>query len=193
MKKRTLEERFNELSQMIAKEKFLENKGLANEVGYYIFDYDPEDELEVREKIKGLQEISEEQDKYKLKVYDLYDILIEYLEEKGYLKMCYPMEENFGFQYLSNELNKLLKMSTDDNYFIEYVEKNTPTNGVVFLTGVGKLSPFITSASILNKMHQRFDRAPVVLFYPGSYDGLSLKLFNEIEDRNYYRAFPMVQ
>jgi hypothetical protein len=30
------------------------------------------------------------------------------------------------------------------------------------------------------------------MFYPGRYDGLSLKLFNKLSDDNYYRAFRLV-
>ena len=33
---------------------------------------------------------------------------------------------------------------------------------------------------------------PVVMFYPGEYDGQELVLFGEIKDDNYYRAFKLV-
>lgn len=36
------------------------------------------------------------------------------------------------------------------------------------------------------------DNVPVVLFYPGNYDGQELVLFGEIKDDNYYRAFKLV-
>jgi len=31
-----------------------------------------------------------------------------------------------------------------------------------------------------------------VLFYPGSYSGLNLQPFGEVESQNYYRAFKLV-
>lgn len=40
-----LDERLDKAEEMIAKPSFRENKGLGNEVGYYIFDYMPKDEL----------------------------------------------------------------------------------------------------------------------------------------------------
>ena len=43
-----LDERLDKAEEMIAKPSFRENKGLGNEVGYYIFDYMPKDELIVR-------------------------------------------------------------------------------------------------------------------------------------------------
>jgi hypothetical protein len=36
------------------------------------------------------------------------------------------------------------------------------------------------------------DETPVVMFFPGSYDGQELRLFNTLKDDNYYRAFPLV-
>jgi hypothetical protein len=33
---------------------------------------------------------------------------------------------------------------------------------------------------------------PLVLFYPGIYDGQSLSLFGQIKQDNYYRAFKLV-
>ena len=47
----TLEERLDQAEAMIKKPSFRKNKGLGNEVGYYIFDYPPEQELLVRERV----------------------------------------------------------------------------------------------------------------------------------------------
>jgi len=37
------------------------------------------------------------------------------------------------------------------------------------------------------------DRVPVIMFFPGSYDGQSLKLFKRFNDDNYYRAFQLIK
>jgi len=34
---------------------------------------------------------------------------------------------------------------------------------------------------------------PLVLFFPGTYDGLQLILLDEIKDDNYYRAFKLIE
>ncbi len=44
-----LEERLAQAEAAIRKPAFRKNKGLGNEVGYYIFDYDTHQELAVRE------------------------------------------------------------------------------------------------------------------------------------------------
>ncbi|HCA5335284.1 TPA: DUF1788 domain-containing protein, partial [Enterococcus faecium] len=41
----SIQEHLEKLNEVIQKEDFLLNRGLGNEVGYYIFDYDPKDEL----------------------------------------------------------------------------------------------------------------------------------------------------
>lgn len=69
------------------------------------------------------------------------------------------------------------------------MDAHTPEKSVVFLTGIGELYPLIRAHSILNKMHQVFDRVPVVMMYPGEYDELSLTILNTNKDDNYYRAF----
>jgi hypothetical protein len=42
---KTIYERLDEILPIITDKRFRENKGLGNEIGYYIFDYDPEDEI----------------------------------------------------------------------------------------------------------------------------------------------------
>ena len=178
----------------IGKTSFLNGKGLGNEVAYYVFDYDPKDEILVREYIDKLVKKDKEfGDGYKLKVYDVYDLMIDLLESEGYLEDCFEMEKNDGMNYLVESVNDLLRMSDNNDYFTEYIEENTPEKAIVFLTGVGKIFPFVRSHKILNNLHQIFDRSPVVMFYPGKYDGQSLELFGEFKDDNYYRAFPLIK
>ena len=43
----SLDERLNKAEEMIKKPSFRENKGLGNEVGYYVFDYPASQELYV--------------------------------------------------------------------------------------------------------------------------------------------------
>ena len=44
MAKLSLDDRLNQIEDKISEKSFRENKGLGNEVGYYIFDYDPSEE-----------------------------------------------------------------------------------------------------------------------------------------------------
>lgn len=191
---KTLDERLRKIEEVISDEDFRKNKGLSNEVGYYIFDYPAKEELKVRKYLEILKNKNETNPQgYELKIYDLYDIMIDLIEKEGLLESCIEMEENEGLDYLISAVNDILRIDYDDNYFNTYIEENTPDNSVVFITGVGKIFPFVRTHGILNKLHLVFDRAPVVLFYPGKYDGQSLMLFSEFKDENYYRAFPLIR
>lgn len=178
----------------IKKDSFLNSKGLGNELSYYIFDYSPRDELIVRQYLENIKKRDKEiGDGYKIVIYDVYDIMIDLLEESEFLENCIEMEKNDGMDYLIESVNSLLKMNEDDNYFAKYIEENTPEKSIIFLVGIGKIFPFVRSHKILNNLHQVFDRAPVVMFYPGKYDGQSLQLFEEFKDDNYYRAFKLLK
>lgn len=191
---RSLDEKLSMIEEVISEEDFINSKGLSNEVGYYIFDYPAEEELKVRKYIENLKLRNiKNKPGYNLKVYDVYDIMIDLIEQEGLYEACVEMEKNEGLEYLISAVNDILRIDYDDNYFNTYIEENTPDNSIVFITGVGKIFPFVRSHGILNKLHLVFDRAPVVLFYPGKYNGQSLVLFSEFKDENYYRAFPLIK
>ena len=52
----SLDERLNQIEAKISEKSFRENKGLGNEVGYYIFDYNPREEINVRNHIQYLKD-----------------------------------------------------------------------------------------------------------------------------------------
>lgn len=189
----TLEEKLDRIEVEINKEDFKTNKGIGNEVGYYIFDYPPESELRVRTYIEYLQKKNNSSiTGFEIVIYDLYDLMLDYIEEEDLLQDCIQMEEEYGMDYLISSIVDLLNMGGERNYFAHYIEEHTPEKAVVFITGVGKIFPFVRSHNILNKLHQTFDRLPVVLFYPGKYNGQTLMLFSEFKDDNYYRALPLI-
>jgi hypothetical protein len=191
---KTLSERLDQIEIVINQKDFLDKKGMGNEVGYYVFDYPETEELRVREYVRNLEKKHNPNiTGYELKVYDVYDLMLDLIEEEGLMEACAQMEQEVGMDYLITSVCQLMNMDQDDNYLTTYVENYTSENAIVFIIGVGKIFPFVRSHDILNKMHQVFERVPVVLFYPGKYDGQTLKLFSEFTDDHYYRAFPLVR
>ena len=63
---------------------------------------------------------------------------------------------------------------------------------MVLITGVGKVYPFTRAHDILENAQPVLSDVPLVMFYPGVYDGQSLRLFGSIADGNYYRAFTLL-
>ena len=190
----TLEERLDKAEAMIKKPSFRKNKGLGNEVGYYIFDYPPEQELLVRERVEYIRKKNEQSDdEYRIVVFDLYEIIIEILKEKGYLEKRYEFEKKRGFDRITKAVGNMLRITAKDSLIVNYIRERTPEKAIVFLVGIGKCYPILRSHTVLNNLHQVIDNVPVVMFYPGKYDGQELILFGEIKDDNYYRAFKLVE
>ena len=186
--------RLNEMETAIRKPSFRQSSGRANEVNYWIFDYPPERELEVRERIAYLKNINQGgTDGFELAVFDLYDMIIDFLEQRGFMDKCYGFERKAGISRIVKAVNNSLKVNDDDSLILRHIKDHTPENAVVFLVGIGKCYPILRSHKVLNNLHQAFVRVPVVMFFPGTYNEQELILFNEIKDDNYYRAFRLVK
>ena len=189
----TLEERLDKAEAIMRKPSFRQNKGLGNEVGYYIFDYPAEQELLVRERIEYIKKKNEQSsDDYRIVEFDLYDIIIGILKSKGYLEKCFEFEKSKGFDRITKSVGNMLRITSKDSLIVRYIQENTPEKAIVLLTGIGKCYPILRSHTVLNNLHQVIDYVPVVMFYPGKYSGQDLLLFSEIKDDNYYRAFKLV-
>lgn len=188
------QDRLDAIWNRISSREFLENKGVANEVRYYVFDYEACDEQIMRQKIKDLlARNNPEADGFQIVEYDIYKLILSILDERGYVDKCIRFEKEKGREYLYNAISKLLRLTTDNNLIVNRIMENTPENSVVFLTGIGKVYPFVRAHNVLNNLHQVFDKVPVIMFYPGNWNGQSLSLFGTISDGNYYRAFPLIQ
>ena len=189
-----LNARLDLMEEAIKKPSFRQSSGRANEVNYWIFDYPAERELEVRERIKYMQKKNAKGgDEFTLVVFDLYDIIIDFLEKNDFLEECYKFEKNKGLDRISKAVSNAMKINDEDSIIIQHIKDNTPENAIVFLTGVGKCYPILRSHKVLNNLHQAFVRVPVVMFFPGVYNEQELILFGEIKDDNYYRAFKLVK
>ena len=186
--------RLDAMEEKKKKPSFRQSSGKANEVNYWIFDYPPEKELEVRERIEYMKNKNQKgTDEYQLVVFDLYDIIIDFLERKNFVDKCYDFEKKRGFERIVKAVSNSMKVSENDSLIVQYIQEHTPENAIVFLTGVGKCYPLLRSHNVLNNLHQSYFRVPVVMFFPGTYNEQELILFNEIKDDNYYRAFRLVK
>ena len=56
----------------------------------------------------------------------------------------------------------------------------------------GLVWPLLRTHSLLNNLQPVMGNTPLLLFYPGRYDGQSLRLFGKLKNNNYYRAFKLV-
>ena len=98
MARSSLEERLSRIEDKISEKSFRENKGLGNEVGYYVFDYDPRFELEVRNHIAYLKyRINNGNKDFKIIEFDLFYTMVQVLEEEGYLEAFLTWKKRMDF------------------------------------------------------------------------------------------------
>lgn len=183
-----IKQELDRIKDRISDPSFLANKGLSNEVGIHVFCYDPDDELIVEDYIRRLK--SEVNTAYRIIECDLYEIFLSLLEDKRVLKSIDGLEEKRGKEYL---LNQLQKIATPEALLarMDY-SPHVKGQDVLFMTGIGKIHPFMRSHKMLDSMQHLFADIPIVMFYPGTFNGQTLSLFGEFLDGHYYRAFNLL-
>ena len=72
--------------------------------------------------------------------------------------------------------------------------KATPhhVGDVILITGVGEAFPFIRVHALLDAMQPHFSDVPILVMYPGTFDGRCVRLFDGLTPNPYYRAFNVV-
>jgi hypothetical protein len=182
-----LKKRLSNLIKRIDSDDFYENKGLANEIPFYIFDYKSDKELEVRDFVKNelIPKFSEKESRVNAIEIDLFDLMLESLDSDGILEKSFKLEKRKGTKFLYEKL----KQSFNSEIIVKYIEKKTKDNNLILITGVGKVYPIVRTHTVLNNLQNIFDHKKVILFFPGEYTNIDLSLFGQFKDNNYYRAF----
>ena len=187
-----LAKRCGVLRERLANDDFLANKGLGNEVGFWLLCYEPELELEARDRVGRLVRESEAGAlACRIIVRNLFDAFLEICESRRIFDRIPQQEQRRGI----DALGRLLQRSASVDEFARALAYDDHRPGdVVFLTGVGEVYPVLRLHGLFETLQQQgtFSDVPVVAFYPGYYTGKSLSLFSRLSDGNYYRAFNLV-
>ena len=111
-----LGDRLDEMEAAIRKTSFRKGTGRANEVNYWVFDYPPEKELEVRARIEYMKgKNARGDDDFDLVVFDLYDVIIDFLEKKRFLEKCYDFEKKNGMERITKAVTNAMKINDNDS------------------------------------------------------------------------------
>jgi len=187
----SLTQRLNEILPKITSAEFLSGKGLGNEIAFYIFDYPPEAEIRIRDHIRFLMaHIPKKRSGLKVKHINLFDLVIDHLEDRNLLEKSIQMQKNKGGTALQKALAGVLKTEKLVKIFGEVAQPED--QDLVLVSGVGNVWPLVRSHNLLNNLQTVMGRTPLVMFYPGRYDGQALRLFGKVKSNNYYRAFKLI-
>lgn len=181
-----LEERLELFKEKIKTKDFLECKGLGNEIPYWIFDYEPENELLIRDTISKLTSSFESKHSIKIIEINLYDLCLKILNQKITDEKLIQFEKKKGSDALLEKIRLILNQDITRKEISEMLRVDCD---LIFLTGIGNAWPMVRAHSVLNNLHSVTGKKPLILFYPGKFSGLDLSLFGEFKSKNYYRAF----
>lgn len=186
-----LTDRLNQILPKVISDEFLRGTGIGNEIAFYIFDYPPEEELRVREHLRFLLDhIPKQKPGLRVKHINLFDFVLDYLKSRNLLDKALKMQQEKGDEALKKALSGPLHENKLAAVFAEVAQPDH--HDLVLISGVGSVWPLLRSHTLLNNLHPIMGRTPLVMFYPGRYDGQSLRLFGKLMNNNYYRAFKLV-
>lgn len=177
-------ERLDHLKKTIQEDDFLQGKGLSNEVNIRMFCYSPKDEMAVRSFTERLEN---EQLKCKVQIVDLYETFLSICEDKRILDRIPQLEQKRGKEFLEKQFER----TCDAKVFAKKIIDNFDGD-LLLITGVGKAFPFIRVHALLNTIQEDLNDKPIVVLYPGTFDGHYVRLFNQLKPNEYYRAFTMI-
>lgn len=133
--------------------------------------------LSTRLKKKGIESVT----------INLYDLCMGILSDEGVLGTILEEEANLSREDIILTLDSILDIkSVIIPRIKDVIEEVHPS--YAFISGVGSVYPFVRSHGILNNIDELTGQCHLILFFPGEYNNLQLKLFGSISDENYYRG-----
>ncbi|WP_045633495.1 DUF1788 domain-containing protein [Pseudomonas lopnurensis] len=199
--------RFEHLLGVISSQRFLEMKGLNNDLPFYICEFKASEAFEMqrmqRQLVNSLASMSidclQGRGVRVLEV-NLYDLSIELLKAREGSSDDSSLWDEILTVEPEVEKDALLELMQNvlgvEEYLIPAIGERLAgaDYDVLFLSGIGEVFPYIRSHNVLNNLQSTAKGKPTVMFFPGEYrhslqQGASLELFGLLHDDKYYRAF----
>lgn len=158
---------------------------------YAIFQYEPEDEWEVRKAVGDLKTRLEQKHGKRVTLISLADCMAESLAAVDVTaEMLSEGETNAGADALIDTMAQILASDAPlDAIVARHVPKDaTFDRDLVFLTRAGSLFPFYRTSALLERMMGNVS-VPAVLFFPGRREGpAGLSFMGVLDADHHYRA-----
>jgi hypothetical protein len=186
------DERLNQILPRLTSKELLNNEGLSNEIGFWVFDYPPEFELEMRSFLSDVIEpaLAKHHPPIRFATVNVFELAIGLLEERNLLDKAFDMQQTEGDDKTLESLRRVLKEDKLAERLVSRIDVDN--QDLVILTGVGSAYPILRTHTLLSALHPLMKDTPLLMLYPGKYDGYSFRLFNKMSEDHYYRAFRLV-
>lgn len=187
-----LDQTFEDLFQVVSSERFLQRRGLGNELPFFISAHHSSLEPRLEKLVPSLATRLSNHG-VEVLLLNLYDLTVEILKTRGHWDRLIEKEATIP----RDRFLKTLQNVTDaKDQLVPLVAERLATSPcrALLLSGVGLVYPYIRSHSVLENLQSVTKQTPTVLFFPGDYSfvdgkGSYLKLFGILPDDRYYRAF----
>lgn len=182
-----IDERLDRVRELLRDPDFLEGNGLSNEVNIRMFCYEAKDEMRVRHFLEQI--LTDQTLPCRLKEYNLYEVFLSCCEDKRILSRMADQEKKRG----KDQLQKMIEKSITVQAYVDKICASSFEKGdVILLTGIGDVFPFMRIHKILEALQPRVGGIPILVMYPGTFDGRHVKLFDRLNPNPYYRAFNVI-
>ncbi|QOY61800.1 DUF1788 domain-containing protein [Lysobacter sp. H21R4] len=199
--------RFEHLLSVISSQRFLQMKGLNNDLPFYICEFRANEAFEMQRvqrqlanQLAGMRIDCLQGRGVRALEVNLYDLTIELLKNREGSDESRTLWEEILENETDMEKDALLELLQNvldiKTHLIPAIAErlDQADYDVLFLTGIGEVFPYIRSHNVLNNLQSTAKSKPTVMFFPGEYrhsleQGASLELFGVLHDDKYYRAF----
>jgi hypothetical protein len=188
----TLDERLNQIIPRITSSDFLGSKGLGNEIGFCFLYYILYRVMNVRAFLycTVLPALPKQVPSVRAGTVNLLTLVSDLLQERNLLEKAMEMQQSKGDESTLAALRSVLK---EDKLAQKIATQFDIANlDLLILTGVGSVYPMLRTHTLLSALHPIMGNTPLLMFFPGKYDGHSLRLFNTLAEDHYYRAFRLI-
>ena len=179
-------------------------KNTENDIFYnfYIFQYEPEKEYEMRRQIVDFKaKLIRPVNFVDVLTIDLFQEFCNFLDSISFGKkhpsyLKYMLEKD---EIDHEAVTKTLTNKANSQPFYQYIHErimehisieDDKLRPYVFLYGIGAMYPYLRTNVFLSSYEQynKSNKYKIIVFYPGEKDGNSFRLFNRIDDQHTYRA-----
>lgn len=187
-----LNQTFEDLFRVVSSERFLQRRGLGNELPFFISAHHPSLQPRLDELVPALATRLSNHG-ISVLLLSLYDLTVELFQRRNLWEKHLASEPNISKDKFLKTLQNV--SDAEMNLAPLIAEKlNVAPIQVLLLTGVGLVYPYLRSHTVLDNLQKVTKQIPTVMFFPGDYSfvdgkGSYLKLFGILPDDRYYRAF----
>ncbi len=173
----------DQLYNYITSRDLLQNARASGHLPVFLYAYDARAEETFSAELRGLNSNLMRSGKTILHI-DLFDLVVELLKEDGNFDTLLEVEPD-------NDKGELMRHIENVVPFEEVIiprlreELAAGSATILFLSGFSKCYPFLRAKKVISALENGLSDTPVILFFPGTYDGWSLMLFGTLPEHSY--------